>query len=234
MTKRTLAFAALLVALTCGPAAAQGQFDPYPDPQAVAVCHVNIQTQNVVLENGAPRCFVISAKVGESITRWMLTQRAGLDEQGNTLYKWDSWWQLLVHHLTRRLVTPMIEEFPPTDLVTAKDGATAAAYAMDLTRANLLAALTYFKCSPASAPTGTNVTCRVVLTGAATAPSTVALSSNSAYLTVTTTVTIAPDTTGIAFTAQASEVTENQTATVTATLNGITKQSVVTVTPPTP
>ena len=230
-----LAFAALLVALTCGPAAAQGQFDPYPDPAAVAVCHVNIQTQNVVLENGAPRCFVISADVAESVTRWMLTQRAGLDEQGNTLYKWDSWWHLLVHHLSRRWVVPLIDEFPPAALVTAKDEATAAAAALDLTRANLLASLTYFKCSPTSAPTGTNVTCRVVLTGAATAPLTVAVSSNSANLTVPATVTIAPDTTGIAFTAQATgEVITNQTATVTAVLNGISKQSTVTVTPPTP
>jgi hypothetical protein len=231
---RIVALAALLVALT-GPAAAQGQFDPYPDPAAVAVCQVNIQTQNVVPENGAPRCFVISADVVEAITRWMLTQRAGLDEQGNTLYKWDSWWHLLVHQLSRRWVIPMLDEFPPTELVTAKDNATAAAAALDLTRANLIAALTYFKCSPASAPTGTNVTCRVVLTGAPTVPLTVAVSSNSANLTVPATITIAPDTTGIAFTAQATgEVTVNQTATVTVTLNGITKQSVVTVTPPTP
>jgi hypothetical protein len=193
MTK-IAAFAALCAVLACGPAAAQGQFDPYPEPAAIAVCHVNIQTQNVVVENGAPRCFVISADVAESITRWMLTQRAGLDEQGNTLYKWDSWWHLLVHQLSRRWVIPMLDEFPPADLITAKDNATAAAAALDLTRANLIAALTYFKCSPASAPTGTNVTCRVVLTGAATVPLTVAISSNSANLAVPATVTIAPDT----------------------------------------
>ncbi len=93
--------------------------------------------------------------------------------------------------------------------------------------------VTSLQCTPGTVNSGSSSSCTVTLSQAAPAGgAAVAVSSNSAALTVPASVTVAAGATTASFTATAGTVTANQTATVTASLSGSTVVATVTITPP--
>jgi hypothetical protein len=88
--------------------------------------------------------------------------------------------------------------------------------------------LSSLTCNPASLSSGQITACTVKLTNAAPTATTVALSSNSELLPVAaTSVKVPAGSDSAAFTAQAGTITSNQTATLKATLNGVSQSATV-------
>lgn len=112
---------------------APNPYAPYSIPEPVTVCHIDTMTGRPVVDpaTGADRCLTISVDVSKSMTLWLLTQSAGLDANGNKAYKYASWWDLVVKHVAKTLVLPILDRFPPEDVRTAKEQAAAAAKAVE-------------------------------------------------------------------------------------------------------
>jgi trimeric autotransporter adhesin len=101
---------------------------------------------------------------------------------------------------------------------------TIAATSGTITVTNWQPGLSSLACSPTSLTSGAKSTCTVTLAQAAPSGGTaVSLSSNSTTLPVAASVTIPAGSTSATFTATAGTITANQTATLTATLNGVAK-----------
>jgi uncharacterized protein (TIGR03437 family) len=88
-------------------------------------------------------------------------------------------------------------------------------------------------CAPTTLASGAASTCTVTLSAATTAATSVAVSDNSAALTVPASVTVPSGSATATFTATAGTVTTSQTAIVTAALNGSSKTSSISLTSPT-
>jgi hypothetical protein len=73
------------------------------------------------------------------MTKFLLTQTAGLGPDGNVAYKYASWWDYVVKFFINQMVMPALDQFPPADLVAAKANAAAAANAVDALKAAILA-----------------------------------------------------------------------------------------------
>ena len=91
----------------------------------------------------------------------------------------------------------------------------------------LLSGLT---CSPSSLGSGSSATCTVTVTQ--TGGATVTLSSNATALTVPASVAVGSSSTTASFKATAGTITSNQTATITATLNGSTQTDKISLAAP--
>ena len=103
-----------------------------------------------------------------------------------------------------------------TDTISTTSGA--------VTVLNWQPALSSLQCSPTSLASGASSTCTVALAQAAPSGGTVvSLSSNSTTLPVPASVTVAAGSSSGTFTATAGTISANQTATLTATLNGVSK-----------
>ena len=93
--------------------------------------------------------------------------------------------------------------------------------------------LTSLQCSPATLASGAASTCQVTLSGAAPAGgTTVSLSDNSTALTVPASVTVPAGATTAGFSATAGTISVNQTAVVTASLNGASQTASIALTVP--
>ena len=98
-----------------------------------------------------------------------------------------------------------------------------------------LPAMSSLQCSPAMVVSGGTSTCTVSLSGPAPSGGlTVALSHNSAALTVPSSVTVAAGSSSAVFNAAAASVTADQSATITASLNGKSVTSTVNISAPLP
>jgi hypothetical protein len=87
-------------------------------------------------------------------------------------------------------------------------------------------------CSPGSLTSGSSTTCIITLSNAAPTATTVALSSNSQLLPVpATSVTVPAGSESAEFTAKAGTITSNQTATLKATLNGVSQTASINLLP---
>lgn len=91
------------------------------------------------------------------------------------------------------------------------------------------AALISVKCYPNPIGPGATATCTLVLSGAVAASTVVAISDDSSALTVPASVTIAPGQASATFAARAGSFTATSTALITATLNGVSKTSYLTL-----
>jgi uncharacterized protein (TIGR03437 family) len=92
--------------------------------------------------------------------------------------------------------------------------------------------LTSLSCAPGSLTNGQSATCTVSLSKAAAGGVVIGLSGGSAALTVPANVTVANGAASGAFSITAGTVASNQTATVSASLNGVTKSALVNLTAP--
>jgi hypothetical protein len=95
------------------------------------------------------------------------------------------------------------------------------------------ATVTSLLCSPGSLASSGSTTCTATLSAAApSGGSTAALASNNALLSVPSSVTVAAGATSAGFTATAGTIASNQSATVTATLNGSSQSASIALTAP--
>jgi uncharacterized protein (TIGR03437 family) len=102
-----------------------------------------------------------------------------------------------------------------------------------VTGASPATVLTSVACSPTSLNTSGTATCTVTLSGAAAAGGTaVAISSNDVLLAVPASVTVPAAATRASFTATAGTISSNQNAVVTATLNGTSQTSTLSLVSP--
>ena len=93
-------------------------------------------------------------------------------------------------------------------------------------------AISALQCSPTTILSGATTSCTVTLSQAASSGgSVVSLTSNSAALTVPVSVTLPAGSTSASFIGTAKSVTTNQSATVTASLNGTSASASLTITP---
>jgi hypothetical protein len=117
-----------------------GQWGPYDTPAAVTICQVDLTNPAVpVIAMDAalkgPRCFNVSEPLAESIVKYMLTQKQGLDANGNTLYTYASWWDYLLQSYVTTSVYPLLDQFPPASVAQAQQNAAAAAAAVAAAKA---------------------------------------------------------------------------------------------------
>ena len=87
------------------------------------------------------------------------------------------------------------------------------------------------QCSPSTLTSGTQASCEVFLTVAATTNQVVTLSSNNPALTIPASITIPPGAVSGTFTSIAGTVSATQTATLTVSLNGFSVTNTLTVEP---
>ena len=110
---------------------------PYTPAAPVYVCQMNQDMTPVLNTLGNPRCFTIPAAVHVSIAKYLLTQTSGLNADGNVAYKYPVVWGFLARRLAAAL-DPLLDQYPPDTVKTAKDQADAALKAVDDAKAALL------------------------------------------------------------------------------------------------
>lgn len=130
-------FLALLFCLA--PLCAQDQQTTPTQP--IKVCQVDPTTNAPIAE----ACFVVPAGVVDSFNKYMAAQqlpRITIDTNGvktTTMVPiYAGFFDLIVKHFIRTLVTPILDQYPPPDIVTLKANAKAAADAVDAAKAAIL------------------------------------------------------------------------------------------------
>jgi hypothetical protein len=109
---------------------------PY-SPVPVYLCQMNQDMTPVLNTAGNPRCFTIPATVSVSIAKYLLTQTNGLNPDGSVAYKYPALWGFIARRLAEAL-DPIMDQYPPDTVKTAKDQADAALKAVDTAKAALL------------------------------------------------------------------------------------------------
>jgi hypothetical protein len=92
--------------------------------------------------------------------------------------------------------------------------------------------LTSLSCNPGTVTSGASTTCTVSVNQAASAATTIALSDNNALLAIPASVTVLAGASSANFIATAGVLPTNQTATITATLNGTLQMTTLTLVDP--
>ena len=93
--------------------------------------------------------------------------------------------------------------------------------------------LTSLSCNPGTVASGASTSCNVSLNHAASSATTVALSDNNAPLTIPASVTVSAGASSATFVATVGTLTTNQSATITATLNGAIQTATLSLVAPT-
>jgi hypothetical protein len=119
-----------------------GEWYPYSVPEEVTVCQMDTTktplAPAVDSGTGLPRCFLVTQGVSEAMTKFLLTQTNGLDANGKVAYKYASWWDYVVKVKINSMMMPLIDDYPPANVVAAKAAAAAAASAVDAAKAAIL------------------------------------------------------------------------------------------------
>jgi hypothetical protein len=109
---------------------------PY-NPIPAYLCQMDQDMTPVLNTAGNPRCFTIPVPVSVSIAKYLLTQTSGLNPDGSVAYKYPALWGFIAKRLGEAL-DPILDQFPPDTVKTAKDQADAALKAVDTAKAALL------------------------------------------------------------------------------------------------
>lgn len=119
----------------------QPPYGPYEAPTATTICQIDTSTTPPSLKvdpvTTRPRCVTLPLGGTNAITQFLLTQTDGLDTAGNPQYRFGSPWEFLIKFLINRAIMPVLDDFPPAALATAKANAATAQAQVDSTKATL-------------------------------------------------------------------------------------------------